>query len=408
MARQVDVLTKQMQQLQDQVQEQMAKFQKGPQKLAAEDSSPLPPDEFKDKQETSDAIVTPSSSDAIIAAPEASQGSFSHDDRESLRSEELRMRRASVGSESIRSSEPATTPQRSVGSQSKRNAEMESSASAVSTEKTKTHRLSPSALQDMRRVSRRLSSTTTWLRAVHSGHGQDLWRIELESKGMVVVHSPSPAEGAYVLIPPCTTPEEVARALLQINLGVRRRTHFNEMNRANKSRVVFKCEPFTVHPTGDERPALVRTTRFSQAPQAPQAPSQFQQTAQFVPQASPIGDSQTNTPSMADQAWHGWNSDGLSAHSQTLSAHSQTDVPSMTDQAWHNGNSDGLLPVQESHTDATSTAGQEWQNGNSDGNSCADGSLSLDILAQMAPVLDQKSRTDYADMAADMDVDLHY
>jgi hypothetical protein len=111
---------------------------------------------------------------------------------------------------------------------------------------------------------------------------------------------------------------------------------------------------------------------------------------------------------MADQAWHGWNSDGLSAHSQTLSAHSQTDVPSMTDQAWHNGNSDGLLPVQESHTDATSTAGQEWQNGNSDGNSCADGSLSLDILAQMAPVLDQKSRTDYADMAADMDVDLHY
>ena len=37
------------------------------------------------------------------------------------------------------------------------------------------------------------------------------------------------------------------------------------MNRANKARVVFKCEPFAVAPTGDDKPSLVQTASFSRS-----------------------------------------------------------------------------------------------------------------------------------------------
>jgi hypothetical protein len=205
------------------------------------------------------------------------------------------------------------------------------SVAAGAPERAKPHRLSPSSLSDMRRVSKRLNCVTTWLRAVHSGHGQDLWRSELENKGLVVVHAPSPAEGAYILIPTSTTAEDVVRALVHINLSVRRRTHFDEMNRANKSRVVFKCEPFTVAPTGDERPNLIRTTRFSQAGTQP-APSQRYQDACAATKPDTGGGSSTNSTN----------------------------------------------------------------------NGPTNGSLSLDALAQMAPMLDQKSRSDHIDMLSDL------
>jgi hypothetical protein len=132
-----------------------------------------------------------------------------------------------------------------------------------------------------------------------------------------------------------------------MNLSVRRRTHFDDMNRANKSRVVFKCEPFTVAPTGDERPVLVRTTRFSQGAQQP-APAAWQH------------------PAAAAQA----------ARVQ------ETIAPSMTDQE---------VASNTSHTSR-----------NSRGNEQSNGSLSLDSLAQMTPFLDQKSRSDYVDMTSDL------
>ena len=122
------------------------------------------------------------------------------------------------------------------------------------------------------------------------------------------------------------------RALLQINLSVRRRTHFDEMNRANKSRVVFKCEPFTVAPTGDERPVLVRTTRFCQGA-SKVAPVQ-------IPHAL------------------------------------ERNVPTSTEQMYDSSTS----------TRDASTSG----------------SLSLESLAKMAPILDQQSRNDYFDMTSDL------
>jgi hypothetical protein len=128
----------------------------------------------------------------------------------------------------------------------------------------KQNRVSNLALYEMRRVSNSMNCVTDWLRVAKSGQGQDVWRTELESKGLVVVHALSPAEGTYVMIPESTSPEEMVSVLLQINMTVRRKTYFEEMKRANKSRVVFKYEPFTVDPkVADDKPILVPTTRFS-------------------------------------------------------------------------------------------------------------------------------------------------
>ena len=134
------------------------------------------------------------------------------------------------------------------------------------------------------------------------------------------------------MIPESAAPEDVVRALLQINLSVRRRTHFDEMNRANKSRVVFKCEPFTVAPTGDERPVLVRTTRFSQG-------------------ASQLGP--VRTPYAVEK-----------------------NVPTSNEQ---------MCDSSTSMRDGSTS-----------------GSLSLEGLAKMAPLLDRQSRNDYIDMTSDL------
>jgi hypothetical protein len=331
MAKQVDALTRQMEQLQDQMQEQMKNMRK---------RHPEPEDSQRDG-ETSAAPCKSELSKDLSAA--STGGSISFDDRESMcQSDEVRQKRAALDSDSSFSTAepfPGTDARRLITQLRPPSAEgagheleTASSLSVVSREMAKPHRLSPSSLQDMRRVSKRLNCLTTWLRAVHSGHGQDLWRSELENKGLVVVHAPSPAEGAYILIPESAAPEDVVRALLQINLSVRRRTHFDEMNRANKSRVVFKCEPFTVSPTGDERPVLVRTTRFSQG-------------------ASQLGP--VRTPYAVEK-----------------------NVPTSNEQ---------MCDSSTSMRDGSTS-----------------GSLSLEGLAKMAPLLDRQSRNDYIDMTSDL------
>ena len=85
----------------------------------------------------------------------------------------------------------------------------------------------------------------------------------MQHKGLIAVHARAAGEGVYVLVPPTTTPEEIVHALLEINQEVRRKTHFDGMNQNNRARVHLKYEPFTVAPTGDEKPTLIPTTRFS-------------------------------------------------------------------------------------------------------------------------------------------------
>jgi hypothetical protein len=212
MAKQVDVLTRQMEQLHDQMQDAMQNMRKRP---------PQPEDSQRDGETSAGPCKSELSKDLSATS---TGGSISFDDRESMRSEEFRNKRAGLDSDSSFSAAepfPGTdawrlTPQLRRPSAEGTGQELEtaSSLAVVSREFAKPHRLSPSSLQDMRRVSRRLNCLTTWLRAVHSGHGQDLWRSELENKGLVVVHAPSPAEGAYILIPDSTAPEDVVRALL--------------------------------------------------------------------------------------------------------------------------------------------------------------------------------------------------
>ena len=177
----------------------------------------------------------------------------------------------------------------------------------------------------------------------------------------MVVHGPSPAEGAYVLIPPSTTPEEVANTLLLMNLNVRRRTYFTGMNRANKSRVVFKSEPLTVSPTGRNMPVLVRTTRFSECLAQPR-PAEFSQC-------------EGQSPLTMNQAYQD-TSVTYQAISTTDQVYQGTDL---THQAYQ----------------ATSTTNQADEITSSKRNDSMDGSLSLDSLAMMAPMLDQKSRSDF-------------
>jgi hypothetical protein len=116
----------------------------------------------------------------------------------------------------------------------------------------------------MRRVSKQLGHDTTWFRVVHSGYGQEAWRAAVQNHGLVVIQAHSPAEGTYVRIPDETSPEDMVLMLTEINLSVRKKTRFKDMNRANKSRLQFKVEPFVVSAATDsEKPPLIHTTRFA-------------------------------------------------------------------------------------------------------------------------------------------------
>ena len=53
--------------------------------------------------------------------------------------------------------------------------------------------------------------------------------------------------------------ETTVDMLKEVNAKVRKLVWFREMKRANKSRVSFKWEPFSVSPIGHELPTLVET-----------------------------------------------------------------------------------------------------------------------------------------------------
>jgi hypothetical protein len=219
--------------------------------------------------------------------------------------------------------------------------------------KAKIHRLSPAPLNSMRQVSQSMNCETIWIRIMHTGHGQDLWKADIESMGLVVVHGPSPTEGSYVMIPPWTAPEEVVYTLFHRNLSVRKRSGFPDMKRANKSRVTVKCEPFTVSPTATDKPRLVPTERFARFEMV--QPHRFKSTQPFPP---------------VNPRWS-------QLQPAPISGHEETNSVSWTDQACGGSNC--------TRDDLS-------------------GSLSLDSLARIAPMLDQKSRSDHLDMLDDLDL----
>ena len=122
----------------------------------------------------------------------------------------------------------------------------------------------------------------------------------MQHKGLIAVHARAAGEGVYVLVPPTTTPEEVVRALFEINQEVRRKTHFDGMNQNNRARVQFKYEPFTVAPTGDEKPTLIPTTRFScRGPQHGDAGSHV--TSETLPEVQVFPNSQNPATTFSAQ-----------------------------------------------------------------------------------------------------------
>jgi hypothetical protein len=135
------------------------------------------------------------------------------------------------------------------------------------------------------------------------------------------------------------------------------------MNRANKSRVVFKIEPFTVNPRGEERPNLVRTARFSQ-----------DSLKEGQTQASPVEEYPMNFHGMTDPV----KPPQVSRVEQCPP--NPPSMPFVTSQAW-----------------------EAWGSSKPEATGSGDGSLSLDCLAKMEPLLDQKSRSDAASLASDLD-----
>jgi len=83
---------------------------------------------------------------------------------------------------------------------------------------------------------------TRWIRVVHSGYGNAVWHEDLRASNLTFVAASAHPEGCYVHIPPNTAVDDIVNTLTQINLGVRRKTQFADMKRANKSRLQFKNE----------------------------------------------------------------------------------------------------------------------------------------------------------------------
>jgi hypothetical protein len=83
---------------------------------------------------------------------------------------------------------------------------------------------------------------TRWIRVVHSGYGNAVWHEDLRASNLTFVAASAHPEGCYVHIPPNTAVDDTVNTLTQINLGVRRKTQFADMKRANKSRLQFKNE----------------------------------------------------------------------------------------------------------------------------------------------------------------------
>lgn len=124
--------------------------------------------------------------------------------------------------------------------------------------------VSRQSFEEMQRESRKLNRNTTWLRVVHRGYGQVAWRTALQELKLTSIIGPFASEGDYVRIPEGVSAESIVNTLTDCNLTVRKLVWFKGMKRANKSRVLFKWEPFTVSPYGVAKPILVETKAFSQ------------------------------------------------------------------------------------------------------------------------------------------------
>jgi hypothetical protein len=82
-------------------------------------------------------------------------------------------------------------------------------------------------------------------------------------RNLTIVQGAFVSEGDYVLIPEGLSVQNVVDMLTETNLNVRHLVWFKAMKRANKSRVLFKWEPFVVSPRFHEKPTLVETKAFS-------------------------------------------------------------------------------------------------------------------------------------------------
>lgn len=116
---------------------------------------------------------------------------------------------------------------------------------------------------EMQRESVKLNRDTQWIRVVHRGYGQVAWRDELSKLKVPIVHGSHMSEGEYIMIPAGLDAHQVVDTLVKVNQNVRRIVWFKGMKRANKSRLLFRWEPFSVSPKGDEMPNLLETKAFS-------------------------------------------------------------------------------------------------------------------------------------------------
>jgi hypothetical protein len=126
-----------------------------------------------------------------------------------------------------------------------------------------TSTVSQLTFEAMQRHGRKANCDTTWLRVVHRGYGQAAWREALRDVALTTIDGPFASEGDYVRIPDGKSAEDIVNILIEINLKVRKAVWFKGMKRANKSRVMFKWEPFTVSPYAVAKPTLVETKAFS-------------------------------------------------------------------------------------------------------------------------------------------------
>jgi hypothetical protein len=121
--------------------------------------------------------------------------------------------------------------------------------------------VSQQAFNLMQQESMKLNRDTTWLRVVHRGYGQVAWRTELWGTNLTFVHGHFAAEGDYFLISEGLSVQALVDVLTEVNKKMRKIVRFSAMKQGNKSRVLFKWEPFTVSPIVHELPVLVKFSK---------------------------------------------------------------------------------------------------------------------------------------------------
>lgn len=126
-------------------------------------------------------------------------------------------------------------------------------------------RASKAAMAEMRAQTEKLQAkTTTWLRVVHCGYGNQYWVQALRGSSLTFVLGRTHPEGCYVHLAPGVRVEHVVEQLMGLNLLARRQTAGEVQKRTNKSRLQFKTkvtiqadmdQPVSAEPLGGgERP----------------------------------------------------------------------------------------------------------------------------------------------------------